>query len=119
MGLWIDLLIAFERAYERNPRDDSLIARIYSFADWCKKAPRRSDAGHDPLTAVTVGFYEHISSHPAARDDMPRWFRMSEIMQNKLVFAYHIGEERYQQLLANMQRNRHKYVDRESTVSES
>ncbi len=58
MSLWIELHFAFEDAY-RDPRNDDLIARIYSYADWCLSAPRREDVSHDPSTAVAVAFFEH------------------------------------------------------------
>jgi hypothetical protein len=112
MALWIELYIAFERAYERNPRDESLISRIYSFADWCEKAPRGTDAGRDPSTAVVIGFYEDIPNHSAARDDMPRWFTYAEVAQDKRLFSYKIGEEKYRELLQYMSRNQHRYVGR-------
>jgi hypothetical protein len=113
MALWIELRLVFERAYEMLPRDDSVIASIYSFADWCMNAPRAPDAGHDPATAVVVAFYEHIPCHPAARDDMPRWFRVAEITQNKEVFARHIGQECFDQLVAHLRANRNQFVERQ------
>jgi hypothetical protein len=44
MALWIDLRLKFEDAY-RDPRNDDLIGRIYSYADWCWSAPRQEEAG--------------------------------------------------------------------------
>src|SRR4051812_26107460 len=81
MALWIDLWCLFEDAYRADPPDESVIERVYSFADWCSRAPRGPDPGHDPLSAVTVSFYESIPKLRAARDDMPRWFRYSELAQ--------------------------------------
>ena len=112
MALWIELQQVFEEAYDREPRDDSTIERIYSYADWCEQAPRNDDAGHDPLTAVMVAFYEHIPACSPARQDMPRWFRYQEVVQNKEVFAYHIGEEEYNHLLEYMGKNRNLYQPR-------
>lgn len=111
MALWIELEMAFERAYQGS-RDESLIARIYSFADWCGNAPRGHDAGDDASTALVVGFYEHIPSIPAARDDMPRWFRRSEVVENKQIFAYLIGEEAYGRLIQYMAKNERLYKPR-------
>lgn len=75
MYFWCnELRIPFEAAYDAVPRDESLIARVYAFADWCRRAPRDRDVGRDPFTAVMVAFVEHIPQHPAAREDMPRWF---------------------------------------------
>jgi hypothetical protein len=115
MAVWIDIRFAFERAYAKEPRDESLISRIYSFADWCENARPNPDAGRDPVTSVVVAFYEDIPTIPAARDDMPRWFSFLEVAENKPVFSHHIGEEGFGQLLQYMQRNRQLYRPREST----
>ena len=114
MALWIELTYAFERAYKSDLPDESLIARIYSFADWCTQAPRNSDAGRDPSTAAVVAFYEHIPTIPEARQDMPRWFRYTEVAQSRDVFSYLIGEQSYQELLAHIQRHQHLYRPRPS-----
>lgn len=112
MALWSELLYAFEKAYRAEPRDESLIARIYAFADWCVQARRGPDAGRDPLTAVMVAFYEHIPAFRPARDDMPRWFRDTEVAENRQVFSYHIGDEEYDALVAYMRKNPHRYQPR-------
>ncbi len=118
MALWIELSMRFQRAYEAEPRDEAFIARVYSFADWCERAPSGPDAGHDPLTAVVVGFYEDIPRNRAAREDMPRWFKYSTVAQNRAAFAYYIGEEEYEKLLAYMAKNQHRYREwRESHQS--
>jgi hypothetical protein len=110
MALWIDLSLGFARAYDERPPDESLIGRIYSFADWCeRRAPRGPDAGRDPMTAVTVAFYEHIPACEAAREDMPRWFRFSEVADNREVFSYLIGDEAYGALVEHMSKNRKRY----------
>jgi hypothetical protein len=114
MALWIELLSAFEKAYRSDPWDESLIGRIYSFADWCMNAPRGPDAGHDPMSAVTVAFYEDIPAFKPARDDMPRWFPYAEVANNRQVFAYLIGDEKYDELVKHMAKNRHRYQPRPS-----
>lgn len=113
MALWIELRFAFERAYDAEPPDESLIARIYSFADWCIDAPRNPDAGRDPLTSVAVAFYEDIPTIEPARDDMPRWFSYEEVARNRPVFSYHIGAKEFDALVEHMARNRHRFVPRE------
>ena len=112
MALWIELEMAFEKAY-REPRNNGLIARIYSYADWCNTAERNDDAGRDPPTSVMVAFYEHIPTIPATRDDMPIWFSYEEIAQSKGVFDYIIGPEAFEELLAYMRKHRHRYVPRD------
>lgn len=114
MALWIALHEAFEKAYRADSPDETLIGRIYSFADWCIQASRGPDAGHDPMTAVTVAFYEDIPAFKPARDDMPRWFPYEEVANNRQVFAYHIGDEEYDALVKHMAKNRHRYQPRQS-----
>jgi hypothetical protein len=105
MAFWIEPCFEFRQAYERKPPDESLIARIYLFADWCVSAPRGPDAGHDPLTAVMVASYEDIPTIPAASQDMPRWFTYAAIKESRSVFSYFIGDEGYRRLLEHVRRN--------------
>ena len=109
MSLWIELETEFVFAY-REPRNEDLIGRIYAYAQWCCHAPRQKDAGHDPLTAVAVAFFEDIPEIPAAREDMPRWFTVEDVAGSKEMFSYHIGEEAFKSLLANMRNNAHRYA---------
>ncbi len=111
MALWIELLDVFEAAYRAEPRDEPTIARIYSFADWCIQAPRGPDAGTDPFSAV-IGFYEDIPTIAPARQDMPRWFKYSEVAENRSTFSYSIGDEAYEQLLKFMDRHRQQFRPR-------
>src|SRR4051812_24225798 len=74
--LWLWLRLAFEKAYEASPRDESLIARAYAYADWCARSPRGKMASDDLLTCVAVCFWEHIPEYPAVSADMPRWFTL-------------------------------------------
>jgi hypothetical protein len=113
MALWGELFFAFEEAYRTEPRDESLIARIYSFADWCLEAPRGGDAGHDPFTAVIAAFYEDIPTIPQAREDMPRWFTYAEVAESKEVFGYMLDPKEYDKLVRFMERNQHLYRPRE------
>lgn len=118
MALWIDLRSAFERAYEADPRDEATIAGVYAFADWCATAPGRPDAEHDPLTAVVVAFYEHVPGHPAARDDMPRWFRPDELRSNRDIFAHQIGGRAFADVLAHVVKHADRYRPREREAAE-
>lgn len=114
MALWIELRCEFEKAYRRDPPDEETVAGIYAYADWCIQAPRRPDAGHDPCSAVIVCLQEDIPAIRPARDDMPRWFKYSEIADNPSVFGYSISTEAFQSLLRHMDKNRHRYQPRAS-----
>jgi hypothetical protein len=112
MALWGDLWFAFEDAYKAESPNESLIARVYAYADWCIQAPRNRDASHDPLSAVAVCFYENIPAFRHARDDMPRWFTYAEVEGSKSVFAYMIGELQFLELLRYMRKHEKRYVRR-------
>jgi hypothetical protein len=117
MALWSELWSAFEQAYLAEPPDEPLIARIYSYADWCVRAPRNDDASHDPPTAATVCFYEHVPGFGPAREDMPRWFTYEEVERDRQVYSYLIGEQQYFELLRYMDKHRKRYVRRDGTGS--
>jgi hypothetical protein len=110
--LWIDLELAFAKAYRADPRDESIIAGVYAFADWCLQAPRDAHPGRDPVSAAIL-FYEFLVGFRPARDDMPRWFKYEEVAQNKEWFVDQIGDEAYEALLRHMARNRGRYRPRE------
>lgn len=110
-AFWVELTLQFGRAYRRTPWDDSMISRIYSFADWCVHAPRNRDAGRDPLSMVVCSFFEDIWHTPEARKDIPRWLTYDEVAENSSVFSY-LGEAQYADMLKYMKSNRHKYVPR-------
>jgi hypothetical protein len=116
MALWIDLRLAFEKAY-REPTNEDLIARIYTYATWCLGAPRHGDAGRDPTTAVTAAFYEHIPQSKAARDDMPRWFTPDQVAALRPVFSYHIGEKAFDDLLAYTKHHATRHVSRRAPTT--
>lgn len=111
-ALWSELSLKFQDAYRIDPPDDGLIARIYSFAEWCLQAPRNANANFDPATAVDVGFYEDIPTIKYARDDMPRWFTYQDVVNLGAAFAYSIGPEKYDELLAYMKGNQGRYASR-------
>ncbi len=104
---WFSLRLAFEKAYDDSPRDESLIARVYAYSDWCGRAPRGETAADDLLTCVSVCFLEHIPEHPAARADMPRWFTLEELLGSREVFVYTIGESGFAELVEYFQQNPH------------
>ena len=110
--LWFELRSAFERAYDASPRDESLIRRIYEYADWCLAAPRGETAADDLATCTCVCFYEHIPQHPAARDDMPRWIPYQDFILMEHFFRYHLLEEEFVVLKKHFYKHRHDYVPR-------
>lgn len=114
MSFWIELWYVFEEAYQSpdvvalrvmadesyRPPGEDFIRRVYAFADWCvqQDGGRRT---HDHLpTCVSVCFYEHIPTCPAARIDMPRWFSREDVALMKRTFSYFLTEKEFEDLLA-------------------
>jgi S-adenosylmethionine-dependent methyltransferase len=97
-ALWNDLIMPFEDAYEREPPDTSLIARVYKYARWCEDQPRAATAEDDLLTCIAVCFFEHIPKTPGARKDMPNWFSWEEFAANRRAFHYLVNDEEFAEL---------------------
>jgi hypothetical protein len=102
-ALWFELRDAFTESY-RAPRNEDLISRIYAFADWCCVQPSGTTAEDDLGSCVLVCFYEHIPESPEALEDMPRWFKLSDVHLMKETFSYMVGEDGFQRILLAYQR---------------
>jgi hypothetical protein len=108
--LWFDLRDAFESAYRAEPRGESMIRRVYEFADWCSQQPQGRKADDDLPTCVAVCFYEHVPESPEALADMPRWFKREDVLKMRDVFLYHAGEEGFRRMLEVFDNYREKVV---------
>lgn len=95
--LWIELWRLFAKAYD-EPKNVSMIMRVYQFADWCERQPRGSTAEDDLLTCVAVCFYEEIPQVIAAWEDMPNWLTRSEYEDLETVFRYHFSDREFDAL---------------------
>ena len=115
--LWFELREAFERAYEQAPRGESLIRRIYQYSDWCVDQPQGQTAEDDLTTCVAVCFYEHIPQHPAAREDMPRWWKPEDLAGERSIFSYHLSAEQFTELRNYVSREGHRYDSTLRTVA--
>ena len=115
--LWFELGRAFEKAYDQTPRKESLIQRIYLYSDWCSDQPRYETAEDDLLTCVAVCFYEEIPLHPAARNDMPRWWRVEDMEGAPSVFQYQLSDEEFRELKSFLARESHRYDPKLWTVN--
>jgi len=96
--LWTNLCGVFKRAYD-YPYKEADIRSIYEFADWSCRQPRGKTAEDDLPTCVAVCFYEHIPQVEAALKDLPRWFKLSEIMTMREIFSYHVGDAGFERML--------------------
>lgn len=102
MGMWLEVQWALEHAYERTPRDEDLIARIYSMA-----LGTEHSGDDETLTAVAFAFFEHLPLHPAVWADLHRWLPIESFEKLEEVFKYHLSasefEERKQDFLSRAQ----------------
>ena len=87
MALWIELLLAFERAFQAA--DAPQMDRILRYAAWCS-----SDAAgrlpSDASTAVVCAFYEHLAAKREYWPCFRRWFEPAQFTALLPVFAYHL-----------------------------
>ena len=109
--LWSELCDAFDSAYG-PPRDESLVERIYRYADWCIDQPQGETADDDLTTCVAVSFYEHIPEHPEARADMPRWFSLEDFLGMEKLFRYHLSDAEFDALMKYFSEHQGMYEDR-------
>jgi len=97
-SLWSNLSDVFKRAYD-YPYKEVDIRAIYEYADWSCRQPRGETSEDDLLTCVAVCFYEHIPQIEAAVKDLPRWFKLSEIVTMKEIFIYMVGDSGFERIL--------------------
>jgi hypothetical protein len=98
--LWFELWSLFKAAYN-EPRNGSLIKRIYKYADWCEMQPRGATAVDDLLTCASVCFYEELPTCEPAREDMPNWFTEKDFRDMRDVFRYHFTDEEFEKIEAD------------------
>jgi hypothetical protein len=94
---WHSLLFLFEDAY-REPRNESLIKRIYDYFKWCLGQPG-GDTAKDDLPTIATLFLEEMPAISAAMEDMPRWIPYEAVQGSVEIFIYMVGEEGYKKIL--------------------
>jgi len=104
MELWIELEFACEDAYE-EPRNDSLIERIYSFADWSFDHRRDPRPEWDLPTAVCISFLESIVTTPSGRADLHRWWTLEDVLASKDLLSHLLDEAEWEELVASFGEN--------------
>ena len=110
--LWFELWDAFRKAHDASPRDESLIGRIYAYADWCLTASHDGSIADELATSACVGFLENLPQHSATREDMPRWISYQDFIGSEQVFRYGITEEEFVALKQHFYKHRHDFVPR-------
>ncbi|MGE9268473.1 MAG: hypothetical protein ACQKBY_10275 [Verrucomicrobiales bacterium] len=97
-SLWANLRSVFQKAYEYPYNEDDIRA-IYEYAEWSCRQEEGESAEDDLLTCVAVCFFEHIPEIKAAVKDLPRWFKLSEIMTMREIFTYQLGQAGFERIL--------------------
>lgn len=97
-SLWSNLREVFKRAYD-YPYKEADIRAVYEYAEWSCRQPRGETAEDDLPTCVAVCFYEHIPEVEAAVKDLPRWFKLREILTMREIFSYHVGAQGFERML--------------------
>lgn len=97
MSLWLKIICSFNEAYE-EPRNESLIRRVYEYADWCLRQEGGETAPELLPACVAVCFWEHLPTNRAAREDMPRWAPLGDVITNGHFFGRLISEEEFEGL---------------------
>jgi len=98
MQFWLEIIFLFDEAYE-EPRNEDLIRRIYDYEEWCLTQDEGETAANHLPTCVVIVFWEHIPTNTAARQDMPRWFSIEEILANQEAFRYSLTDENFKYLV--------------------
>jgi hypothetical protein len=112
-SIWANLRDVFSAAYT-YPYNEADIRAIYEYAEWSCKQPRGESAADDLLTVVAVGFYEHVPQVAAAVKDLPRWFKLDEILTMREILSYHVGDDGFEQLLQAYPKTRQTKKKRKS-----
>lgn len=116
MQLWIELSLCFDEAYE-EPKNESFIRRVYDYENWCltqdaqtaKRDVTERAENHLP-TCVAVAFWEHIPTNKAAREDMPCWFSVEDVLASQDIFGYFLTDENFRDLIDMYSKNTLKLV---------
>jgi len=97
MSLWLQIVFSFDQAYG-EPRNEDFIRRVYGYADWCLLQPLGETAEEHLPTCVAVMFWEHIPTLKVARDDMPKWISLENMIANEPWFKHRLSEEEREEL---------------------
>jgi hypothetical protein len=85
MALWIEILLAFERAFDSS--DTARTEQVLQYARWCWNS-----SSSDLVNAVGCAFFEHLPEHSGVRKAIPSLFSRAEYERLREVFKYHGGD---------------------------
>jgi hypothetical protein len=95
LGLWGDLFMELEKAYEVQPINEDLIARIYNYAAWCFRQPETGEVSTDLSSATAMGLIESIPLNKRVSDDLFRWMSQETFDGCEKLFRYHLSDQEY------------------------
>lgn len=97
----------FKPAYEKDPPDIEMAARVYEYAAWSLR--QRSTYAR---TAVADEFYEWLADDPRTRRDMPRWISQEDFDKIKSAWDY-MTPENYAALRRDFAKNKERIDEQE------
>ena len=109
LGLWNDLFLELEKAYDTQPPNDDLIARIYDYAAWCFRQGETRDINFDLSSATAVGLIENIPLNKRVSDDLFRWMSQETFDGCKMLFRYHLSDQEYENFSCEFLRKKKAY----------
>ena len=106
LDLWIDLFLELEKAYDTQPPNDDLIARIYDYAAWCFQQADMGDVDSDLSSAAAVGLIESIPLNKRVSDDLFRWMSQETFDGCEQLFRYHLSDLEYENFSSQFHRKK-------------
>ena len=109
LGLWSDLFVELEMAYDAPPINEDLIARIYEYTAWCFKQAETGDIGTDLSSATAVGLIESIPLNKLVSADLYRWMSKETLDGCEKLFRYHLSDQEYDNFSSEFLRKKSNY----------
>jgi len=109
LGLWGNLYDELEKAYEAQPINEDLIARIYGYAAWCFRQPETGEIETDLSDAAAVGLVESIPLNKRVSDDLYRWMSQETFDGFENLFRYHLSDQEYARFSLDFSGKRKNY----------
>jgi hypothetical protein len=97
-GVFFALLPALHDAYRDVPLDESMIRRVYAFADWSSAPDRHPDV----RGAAMASFYEHLPEFGPAWRDLPGRVSPERLMQIRKHLRSYLSVSDYGRAMATL-----------------
>jgi len=108
-ALLSELWFEFKEAYQKDPKDEPLIAGVYSFAAWCWHGSDFTGNHLDLITAVFGYFYEPLPKDLVRRRDMPHYLCLEEFeVLQAGPLAYYLSPDEHLRMVAEFRNTKAK-----------